>query len=343
VFISTFHSVKFAFGATWKMPSLEEFIESFTQEQTKLINMGKIKGTKAHALTVQYGNHQYHKYKDKDKRKSHANLRKEGYSNPFIDVSRSKGGKGRKWEKCTYCHKGFHLESTCMHKKIYLITQILQPNNLGDHIPKGAKKKKPEDQNPKKDNSSHALIAINSSPDACIVDSGESHHMDATKVVYSSLDACKGTPILMGDNSPVEVTDKGSIELTNESFENVLHVPKLSINLLSVYQMKNFGAGNKFIFTPNAVDIYHMQTNSRVAIDEVNHQSILYTFSEFIEPDSSLLLTHVDESSRIWHEIFGHLNFRYMQQLSKKILVDGLSNIHFSKGICEGCVLGKQP
>jgi hypothetical protein len=30
-----------------------------------------------------------------------------------------------------------------------------------------------------------------------------------------------------------------------------------------------------------------------------------------------------------------------MQQLSKKILVDGLLDIHFSKGICEGCVLGK--
>jgi hypothetical protein len=32
-----------------------------------------------------------------------------------------------------------------------------------------------------------------------------------------------------------------------------------------------------------------------------------------------------------------------MQQLSKKILVDGLPNIHFSKGVCEGCVLGKYP
>jgi hypothetical protein len=30
-----------------------------------------------------------------------------------------------------------------------------------------------------------------------------------------------------------------------------------------------------------------------------------------------------------------------MQQLSKKILVDGLPDIHFSKGIYEGCVLGK--
>jgi hypothetical protein len=77
--------------------------------------------------------------------------------------------------------------------------------------------------------------------------------------------------------------------------------------------MNNFGTGKKFIFTPNVVDIYDMQTNSRVATSEVNHRSRLYTFSEFIELDYDLLLTHVDESSRIWHERFGRLNFRYMQ------------------------------
>jgi hypothetical protein len=57
--------------------------------------------------------------------KAHANLKKEGYSKPFIDASRSKGGKGRKGEKCTYCHKGFHPEYTCMKKQIYLMTQII--------------------------------------------------------------------------------------------------------------------------------------------------------------------------------------------------------------------------
>jgi hypothetical protein len=109
--------------------------------------------------------------------------------------------------------------------------------------------------------------------------------MDSTKSVYSSLDACKGPPIVMGDNSLFEVIDKGRIQLTNRSFENVLHVPKLSFNLLSMYQMKNYGTRNKVIFTPNAMDIYDMKTNSRIATSEVNHQSRLYTFSEFIEPD----------------------------------------------------------
>ena len=79
--------------------------------------------------------------------------------------------------------------------------------------------------------------------------------MDASEAVYYFLDACKGPPIMMGDNSSVEVTGKGRIELTNESFENVLHVPKLSVNLFSVYQMMNSGIGKKVVFTPIYVDI----------------------------------------------------------------------------------------
>jgi hypothetical protein len=223
------------------------------------------------------------------------------------------------------------------------MAQILQQNNLGYRILKGAKKKKLEDQNPKKGNSIHALIAINSSLDAWILDSEESHHMVATNDFYSSFNACKVPHIMMGDNSRVEVTGKGRIELTNGSFENVLHVPKLFVNILSVYQIKNSGTGKRVIFTPNAVDIYDMQTNSKVSTGEVNQQSRLYTFYEFIEPDYALLLTHANERSRIWNKRFMHLNFRYMQQIRKQGMVDGLPNIHFSKGICEGCVLGKHP
>ena len=117
VFVSTFHTVIFTFGATWKMPSLEDFIKSLTREKTKLINMGTIKGPRAHALTVHDGSHKYQKYKNKDKKKAHAHTKKEGYTKPFTDASRSKGEKGRKGEKCTYCHKGFHSESASMKKK----------------------------------------------------------------------------------------------------------------------------------------------------------------------------------------------------------------------------------
>ena len=107
--------------------------------------------------------------------------------------------------------------------------------------------------------------------------------------------------------------------------------------------MKKYGPGKRLISTLDVVDICDMQTNSRVATGEVNHQSRLHTFSKFIEPDYALLLTHANESSRICHERFGHLNFIYMKKLGKQGMVDGLPNIHFSKGICEVCVLEKHP
>jgi hypothetical protein len=77
------------------MPSLKDFIESLTQEQTKLINMGTIKGPRAHAITMHDGSQKYQKPKDKDKWKAHAHLKKEGYTKPFTDASRSKGENGR--------------------------------------------------------------------------------------------------------------------------------------------------------------------------------------------------------------------------------------------------------
>jgi hypothetical protein len=48
---------------------------------------------------------------------------------------------------------------------------------------------------------------------------------------FSSLKPCTGPPILMGDDTPVKVCGQGRVDLDNGSFENVLHVPKLSINI----------------------------------------------------------------------------------------------------------------
>jgi hypothetical protein len=57
------------------------------------------------------------------------------------------------------------------------------------------------------------------------VDFGAYHHMDATHDILSFFTACNGPPILMGDNSPIEVTEKGRVEIDHGSFEKILHVP----------------------------------------------------------------------------------------------------------------------
>jgi hypothetical protein len=55
VFVSTFCTTKYAFKATWKMPSLDNFVSSLTQEKYKHFQMDSLKTTKAHSLATNEG------------------------------------------------------------------------------------------------------------------------------------------------------------------------------------------------------------------------------------------------------------------------------------------------
>jgi hypothetical protein len=95
------------------MPMLVQFIESLTQEQTKIIHLGLMKDPKALVLTMHDG-------KGSSKQDG-----KEGYSKPFNDSSSSKDSsdskKKKKGKQCTYCNKENREESTCMKKHIDLM------------------------------------------------------------------------------------------------------------------------------------------------------------------------------------------------------------------------------
>ena len=94
--------------------------------------------------------------------------------------------------------------------------------------------------------------------------------MASSKESFSSLHAYAGPPILMGDNFVVAATGQGRVQFKDGSFENVLHIPRLSVNLLSVYQMTHTGSGRKVEFTPDSVSIYDMQTNLKIASGKVS-------------------------------------------------------------------------
>jgi hypothetical protein len=140
--------------------------------------------------------------------------------------------------------------------------------------------------------------------------------MEAINIFLSSISACMGPSMLMGDDTLVEVIGQGRVEFPHRSFENVLHVPKISVNLLSAHQIKHSYTRKRVEFTPDSVTIYDIHDNSTIVVGEVNDHSHLYTFSKFIaKSDSSLLLTHPDDTNILWHNILDHLNFKYMQQL----------------------------
>jgi hypothetical protein len=96
-----------------------------------------------HALDLHERNNSCNlKTKQKGKGTVHYEHKKEGNHKLFDDSSGSKGEKGKKGKsKCGYCNRDYHPKSACMKKKIDLMEQILHKNNIGEHIPKVAKKK----------------------------------------------------------------------------------------------------------------------------------------------------------------------------------------------------------
>ena len=77
--------------------------------------------------------------------------------------------------------------------------------------------------------------------------------MDSSKGHFSSLEQSKVPHIFVGNDTQVEVEGKGQIEMENGEFKDVLYVPNLSSNLLSIYQITHYGGGNKVEFLPNSI------------------------------------------------------------------------------------------
>ena len=106
--------------------------------------------------------------------------------------------------------------------------------------------------------------------------------MVSTKEIFSSLDMLKGPPIVFGDDSLTDNLGKGRIDLDHRKLNNVLYVPSLASNLLSMYHMTHTRSTNKVIFSPNEVEISNILNGKVIAKGVVDHTLKVYKFSHFL-------------------------------------------------------------
>ena len=141
----------------------------------------------------------------------------------------------------------------------------------------------------------------------------------------------------------MDVLGFGIVQLDNGCINYVLLVLDISGNILSIYHIFHSGNGKIVEFSPNDIIIQELQNlDIVVASVKVDHTSQLYKFDSFESSLGSSFIAHADALSKLWHERFGHLNYRYLQQLSTQKLVLGLPKVSCTDGVCSGCVLGKQ-
>ena len=148
----------------------------------------------------------------------------------------------------------------------------------------------------------------------------------------------------MGDDSQIPAEGRGLVRGKHGEFKNVLYVPSLAVNLLSIYHMTCTGYPKRVTFDSEKVEITKKSTGQLVAKGIANHSTKAYEFSNFLHVSPPIaLLSHANNTSNIWHEIFGHLNFKYLKQLHNDNMVEGFPSIQTFDGVCVVCLVGKNP
>lgn len=83
------------------------------------------------------------------------------------------------------------------------------------------------------------------------LDSGCSNHMAGTKSLFKKLDESQKLDVTLGDNKHIQVKGKGTVSIKTSQgiakiVHDVMHVPSLSHNQLSVGQLLNSGYSTLF-------------------------------------------------------------------------------------------------
>ena len=108
--------------------------------------------------------------------------------------------------------------------------------------------------------------------------------------------------------------------------------------------MTHIGSPKRVTFNYDSIEIIAKATGNIIEKGFTNHALKAYEFSHFLlVSHPTNLLTHANNTNKIWHERFGNLNFKYIQQLQNDKMVEGLPLIQTSDGVCLGCLVGKHP
>lgn len=173
-----------------------------------------------------------------------------------------------------------------------------------------------------------------------LLDSGSTSHMTCNMKIFDRLEK---------DQRDISLADKEGRKLISEGIgevvmkqptvnnrvrlKNVLCVPDLNTNLLSVAKFTDFGY--KVEFDRNGVTIY--KKKDEIHMKAVREGNGYYVKSMIINDE---LVTTTKEDS-IWHRRLGHGNSKVIEDMKTQDLVIGMKESNKLDTQCEFCVEGK--
>lgn len=260
----------------------------------------------------------------------------------------------KKLVKCYKCNKQGHFQSECRFNQSASSNNYYRHNNNNKdsrfeqrcfycnkvgHIKSQCRFKKQKGEN----NAFIVESAIgNFHKTQWLVDSGASEHMCCDYKLFSSYSSVTNKVVTVGNGTQISVEGCGQVALEvwngnkwiHTTIDNVLHVPELKMNLLSVNRVTS--RGYVLITNQNNCKFYN-KNNEIVAIAQ--RSGNMYVLDCRFYTDclvNAAKVTHGDMNS--WHERLAHQNIHYVKDILKK---NNVSFHELDSKKCESCLKGK--
>ena len=142
------------------------------------------------------------------------------------------------------CSSDLHVESKCF-KKMEALEAAMKNHNINlENSSTSSSRIAFSTCGCQASRSGYALnVSSSSHSHEWLIDSRASYHMAKNKAMFSYLNDCNTKNICVVDDISLSVVGFGTIHLDNGKLNDVLCVPTLSCNLLSVYQITHSGEG----------------------------------------------------------------------------------------------------
>ena len=174
-----------------------------------------------------------------------------------------------------------------------------------------------------------------------ILDSGASDHMTSLSHFFKNYTPVSGSnKVKVADGSLSSIIGKGSINLSKDlNLKNVLHVPKLSSNLLSVHKLCKDSNCHADFYSSHC-SIQELGSERRIGsakqINGLYYLDVPNSKNGMAHGLSGVTSPGVD-SIMLWHYRLGHPSFPYLQKLFPSLF----SGLKMSTFVCEQCILAK--
>lgn len=186
--------------------------------------------------------------------------------------------------------------------------------------------------------------------DVFIVDSGASSHMVFDPSILFDFKpfaspqhistAKAGDPILATGYGSIRAQFDYQGSITNVTLINVLLVPDLDVNLLSVSKLVDAGIKLNFL-----LDLCTLTLGDHT-FAAAHKNGSLYQASVYVHDHSSLIASSIKDISQdlaLWHRRLAHISECRIRALVDNEAATGIIlKGHKSVGLCEPCILGKQ-